>query len=116
MNLFTKNTVNKNCINYDIFIKVLESIDIPSPVREFKFHKTRRWRFDFCWPEYKLALEVDGGAFNNGRHTRGKGFIADMDKYNAAALLGWTVLRTTPHRITNGDAALLIEKFFIERF
>jgi len=56
----------------------------------------RRWRFDFAWPDWKLAVEIEGGVFAHGRHTRGKGYEADCEKYNAAAVLGWTVLRYTP--------------------
>lgn len=66
---------------------------LPAPVREYRFHDTRNWRFDFCWPDHMLAVEVEGGVWANGRHNRGSGFIADCEKYNAAAILGWRVLR-----------------------
>ncbi len=59
------------------------------PEREYKFHDTRRWRFDFAWPEIKLAVEVEG----QGRHQTFVGFRRDCDKYNAALALGWRVLR-----------------------
>jgi hypothetical protein len=58
--------------------------------------KDRRWRFDIAWPDQKIALEVEGGAYTQGRHTRGKGFEEDCRKYNAAALDGWLVFRMTP--------------------
>jgi len=61
--------------------------------QEFKFHPDRKWRFDFAWPEEKIAIEVEGGLFSQGRHTRGRGYIGDMQKYNAAVCLGWRVLR-----------------------
>ena len=66
------------------------------PVSEHRFHPVRKWRFDYAWPELKIALEVEGGAWTGGRHTTGKGFVADMEKYNTAAALGWRVIRTTP--------------------
>lgn len=56
----------------------------------------RKWRFDFAWLQHKLALEVEGGVFSGGRHTRGAGFANDMLKYNTATLLGWRVLRVQP--------------------
>ena len=62
-------------------------------VTEHKFHPTRKWRFDFCHPVLKIAVEVEGGVFSFGRHTRGSGFLKDMEKYNAAVILGWRVLR-----------------------
>ena len=76
----------------------------PRPVREFAFHPTRKWRFDFAWPEYKIAVECEGGAWSGGRHTRGAGFIADCEKYNAAALAGWRVFRFTGEMINSRSA------------
>lgn len=69
---------------------------LPEPVAELQFHPTRKWRFDWCWPTRMVALEVEGGIWTRGRHTRGQGYLQDIDKYNAAQLLGWKVLRTTP--------------------
>lgn len=66
------------------------------PTPEHRFDPSRRWRFDFAFPDVRIALEVEGGVFTNGRHTRGLGFLKDMEKYNRAAVLGWRVLRTTP--------------------
>lgn len=63
---------------------------------EFRFHDTRRWRFDYALPTCKIAIEVEGGVWTAGRHTRPRGFLGDMEKYNAAAALGWRVLRATP--------------------
>ena len=74
------------------------------PVREYAFAKPRRWRFDFAWPDQKLAVEVEGGVWANGRHTRGSGFVADTEKYNTAALLGWKVLRFHGGAINDGTA------------
>lgn len=65
---------------------------------EYRFSGTRDWRFDFACPELMLAIEVEGGAYTHGRHTRGTGFINDMEKYNAAAVLGWRLLRYTPQQ------------------
>jgi hypothetical protein len=62
---------------------------ILAPAREYKFHPDRRWRFDFAWPDLKLAVEIEG----QGRHQTFIGFRRDCDKYNAALALGWRVLR-----------------------
>lgn len=69
---------------------------LPEPVREYRFHPTRRWRFDFAWPDAKVAVECEGGIWSRGRHVRGRGFESDCEKYNAATLLGWRVFRCTP--------------------
>ncbi len=68
---------------------------IPPPVKEFVFHPTRKWRFDWAWPEHKIALEIDGGLFMNGRHSRGKGREEDYVKDFNALLLGWRVVRVS---------------------
>lgn len=68
-------------------------------VKEHTFHPRRKWRFDYAIPEHKIALEVEGGIYTNGRHIRPKGFLGDMEKYNAAAILGWRVLRCTPNAL-----------------
>ena len=50
-----------------------------------------------------MALEIEGGVFSRGRHVRPMGFLADMEKYNAAAVLGWRVLRCTPDTLYHKD-------------
>ena len=72
---------------------------LPMPEPEFKFHPQRRFRFDYAWPKQLIALEVDGGVWTRGRHTRGSGFMRDQEKTNLAALLGWRVFRCTPQTI-----------------
>ena len=74
------------------------------PKTEYRFHDTRRWRFDFAWPEYRLAVEVEGGQWVNGRHQRSKGYEGDCEKYNEAALDGWKVLRFTGDMVKDGRA------------
>jgi len=76
----------------------------PIPVREHRFAPPRRWLFDWAFPLQKLAIEQEGGAWTGGRHTRGKGYVADMAKYNAATIAGWRVLRFTPQQIADGSA------------
>jgi very-short-patch-repair endonuclease len=71
-----------------------------TPEREFKFHPERRWRFDFAFPDRNLAVEVEG----IGRHQTIGGFKKDAEKYNAAALLGWMVLRYTTDMVISGRA------------
>ncbi len=67
-----------------------------APVAEYRFHPTRKWRFDFAFPSSNVALEVEGGVWTGGRHTRGSGFVGDMKKYNAAACRGWRVIKCVP--------------------
>jgi hypothetical protein len=60
--------------------------------REVRFAEPRRWRADFeCWTADEsivkppILIEIDGGGFVAGRHTRGAGFEADAEKASAAA-------------------------------
>lgn len=71
-------------------------------IPEHKFHDKRKWRFDFADVKNKIAVEIEGGVWSNGRHTRGSGFIADCEKYNEAVLLGWRVFRFTGCMIEDG--------------
>lgn len=82
----------------------LRALKLPEPVREFPFCPDRRHRFDFCWPDRKLAVEVDGGV----HRIKGR-FLADVERHNLAQLLGWTVLRFTPGDVSAGKAVDAIE-------
>lgn len=83
--------------------------DAPAPTAQFKFHPTRRWKFDFAWVvgERKIAVELEGGVYTGGRHTRAGGFIGDCDKYNAAVTLGWKLLRYTTAHLDNDPSAVI---------
>lgn len=82
--------------------------------KEYKFHPTRKWRFDFAWPDIKFAVEVEGGIFVNGAHTRGAHFRSDCEKYAEALLLGWRVLRVEDSMIKKGRALQIIEQILKE--
>ncbi len=87
----------------------IKALNLPKPVIEYKFHPTRRWRFDIAWPELMLAVEVEGGTWGKSRHTTGSGFEADCLKYAEAMKLGWNVYRTTGDMIKSGYAIETIE-------
>jgi very-short-patch-repair endonuclease len=84
-------------------------------VREFTFAKEmgRRWRADFLVDPSKakvwgispsILVEIDGGGFVAGRHTRGVGVEQDCEKMSAAAILGYRVIRVTPRQVEDGRA------------
>jgi hypothetical protein len=83
---------------------------LPAGVPEYRFAPPRRWRFDCCWPDRMLAVEVEGGVWTGGRHTRPVGYLRDVDKYNEASLRGWTLLRVTPAMVADGRAVELIRR------
>lgn len=82
-----------------LFVVALAKAKLPTPHREYRFHDTRLWRFDFAWPQQSVALEVDGGIWRQGRHTRGAGWLKDTEKLNTAAAMGWRLLRCTPQML-----------------
>lgn len=68
---------------------------------EVKFHPSRRWRFDFADWENMIAVELEGGTWIQGGHSRGVGYEKDTIKYNEAVKLGWKVLRYTGKTMNN---------------
>ena len=83
------------------FVKqVWAAAGIPTPQVEYQFDDTRKWRFDFAWPESTVALEVQGGIWTHGRHTRGAALKKEWKKLNAAAVAGWRILYCQPSEVT----------------
>jgi len=91
--LAKRNTLNNK------FAQAWAAIKGQQLTAEHKFHATRKWRFDFAHLESKIAIELEGLTHKGGRHQSVKGYTADVEKYNAAALLGWTVMRLTKSQI-----------------
>lgn len=75
---------------------------LPAPIRELRFAPPRMWRFDFAWPELMVAVEIEGGIFVQGGHSRGIDFTDDCEKYGIATLLGWRVYRFTVKQFESG--------------
>lgn len=75
------------------FLAAWRTHGLPDPTPEYRFHKTRKWRFDYAWPQLKVAVEINGGSFVQGRHNRGAALISEYDKLNEAQRLGWVVLQ-----------------------
>ena len=94
----------------------LEQAGIPCE-REHAFAKPRRWRADFMvyarpiwdgenkrWLNNRILIEIDGGGYVAGRHSRGAGMERDAEKQSAAAILGYRVIRCTPRQVEDGTA------------
>jgi very-short-patch-repair endonuclease len=89
----------------DVFVK-----------KEYHFDKKRKFRFDFACVERKLAFEINGGIWTQGRHTRGAGFLRDMEKLNlACGFHGWTVLQFTPEQVLTGYARDFVRRMLDKR-
>lgn len=90
---------------FDVYWKLLGSKEKPVP--EYQFLVKRRFRFDRAFPKAKVAVELEGGTWSGGRHTRGAGFERDCEKYNLAALHGWKVLRFTGTMLKKSPAQVI---------
>lgn len=77
--------------------------------QEFYFHPDRKWRADFHLIDKKILVEVEGGIWSGGRHTRGKGYLRDLEKYNAATMMGFQVIRFSTDQVKSGHAIQQIE-------
>jgi very-short-patch-repair endonuclease len=75
--------------------KQLAPPNLPLPLSEYRFDRVRRWKFDFCFTEHKLAVELEGIGSGKSRHTSFVGYAKDCEKYNTATLAGWRILRFT---------------------
>lgn len=83
---------------------------IPLPVAEYEFHPDRKWRFDYAWLDKRVALEIQGGIWKRtgrGAHT-GTGAVRDIEKFTAAAVLGWRILYSMPEDLFRLDTAQAI--------
>lgn len=95
----------------DLFCRLCEISGLPEPVREYRFHDRRKWRIDYYFETNgkRVALEVEGGVWTRGRHTRGVGFLGDMEKYNAISAAGIILLRTTPDKLMTDQTIQLLK-------
>ncbi|MCK5643340.1 MAG: hypothetical protein KAJ19_21200 [Gammaproteobacteria bacterium] len=82
------------------------------PVSEYRFCE-RLWRFDFAWIEQRVAVECEGGIWMQTKTGRSAGhahpdrFRKDAEKYNAALMLGWKVLRFTSGMLRDDPVACI---------
>ena len=86
-----------------------ESIEF---VRQYRWCPGRAYRADFAvlWASPILLIEVQGGVFKNGAHTRGPGYEYDRLRTNEAIILGYRLLEFTPKHVKNGQAIHAIKR------
>lgn len=99
-----------------------QAYKIPEPKLEYRFYPLRKWRFDFAWPVVRepqgitgensgaLAIEIQGGMFTQGRHTRGGALRKEWEKLNMAAILGWRILYFQPDDIYKKATMEMIQR------
>jgi hypothetical protein len=88
----------------DVFVK-----------KEVRVCEERKWRFDFAERVIpigrpRLAFEIEGGIWVQGRHSRGAGYQSDLDKYNTALVAGnWAVFRFSTNDVLSGKAKAFVK-------
>jgi hypothetical protein len=94
------------------FDRICAVLGMPVPVPEYRFALAigRKWQFDWAWVPQRVALEIEGGTWQIGRHQRRAGFIEDMNKYNTAILDGWVLIRVTPETLTAPETFTMIRR------
>jgi len=95
--------------SFDRFLLLLEAHGFPTPQLEVVFAAPRKWRADYCWPEFHVIVEREGGLFSKTlrarmAHGTASSIKRDMEKANAAQLRGYRYLRYTPTQLDSGDA------------
>ena len=93
----------------EAFISLWEQLGGQALVREFRFDPVRRWRFDFAHEPSRVAIEINGGVWSNGRHVRGAGYLRDREKMNAAQAAGWRVFELGTGQVTVNNVQRIIE-------
>jgi len=79
--------------------------DIPVLEREYQFYPKRKWRLDKAWVDQKIYIELQGGTWTRGGHSRGAGQTRDCEKLNMLTLMGWRGLLLTTDML-HGDPDL----------
>ena len=94
----------------ELFAFQVKATGLPEPEREAAVIPGRKFRFDFCFTEQRLLIEVNGGTFTKGAHSTGRGIARDYEKSNLAQLQGWRCLSFDGKAVKSGEAAELIRK------
>ena len=97
--------------------KHLAELGIPYS-KECRFSSERKWQFDYLLCDstghsLRLAVEIEGSVYAQGRHTRGKGFEEDCIKYNTATMMGYRVLRFSTGQVLRGQAKAFLASFLL---
>ena len=104
-----------------LFVEMCKRHGLPRPEPEVVFCHGRKWAFDWLFRlpmpgamdgiyEVHVAVEIQGGLFSGGRHTRGAALLAEYEKLNTAQIMGYKVLLFTPQQVKSGEAFPIIHK------
>lgn len=92
------------------FAKQIADARLPNPLLEFKFMQARDWRFDYAWPDFMLAVEVQGMV-----HRIKNRFLNDVEKLAYAQMHGWTVLLVAGQDVRNPRGVMWLATLLEQR-
>lgn len=92
------------------FAKQIADHRLPNPLREFQFMTSREWRLDYAWPDFMLAVEVQGMV-----HRIKARFLADVEKLAYAQMHGWTVLLIAGQDIRSPRGVMWLQTLLEQR-
>ena len=99
----------------DLFAMQLDAAGLGGYVREFRAIPGRKFRFDFCFREARLLIEINGGTYNGGSHGRGVGINRDYEKNNLAVVNNWRVLSFDTKQVKSGEALQVTEQLINQK-
>ena len=82
-------------------------------VREYRFHETRKWRWDWALPAIKVCFEYQGLNFGHGGasgHQTIKGIVGENHKYSEGSIAGWCIILVNAVSVESGLAHDLIRR------
>jgi very-short-patch-repair endonuclease len=91
------------------FLFHVKSLNLPAPQEQYQIIPDRKFRWDFAWPDRKIAVEIQGGTWSGGAHSRGWGIQRDCEKNNLAVCQGWRLLYFTSDMVHSGLALSVVE-------
>ena len=91
-------------------VRRLLAVGLPQPVRQYGIHRNGLFvaRVDLAYPEYRLAIEMDGFRWHAGRGP----FRSDRLRRNRIEAGGWRLLETAPDDILElvREAAVILRR------
>jgi len=88
----------------DLFAFQLDACGLGGYVREAQIIPHRKYRYDFYYPEANLCIEIQGGVWSNGAHSRPTGITRDYEKANLCVQHGFRLLQFDVKQVKSGDA------------
>lgn len=80
---------------------------------EVKLIPDRKFRFDYVHLPSKVVVEVNGGIFVNGGHSRGKAQQRNYEKIFLATSLGYSVINLGTGQINEDNLKLIYEAIVV---